>query len=95
MKIKLAVALGMSVLPSIAYADDAPTTPDQCRSYAAQKANEEYMSQRTTIRQTTPFPHSERGSRDPLHQSANQQADHDRTSREQHLYNDCVAKLPK
>jgi hypothetical protein len=82
--------------PLLAQSDgSAPKTPEQCRSYAAQQANEEYLSQRTTNRETSPFARSPSGMRDPLQQSADQKAAIDRTGREQQLYDDCVAKLGK
>lgn len=72
-----------------------PKTADQCQSYAARQADEEYLSQRTTNREASPFARSPSGRPDPLMQSANQRADIDRAGRQQQLYNDCVAKLPK
>jgi hypothetical protein len=53
------------------------------------------MAQRRTNRQTSPFAHNPSGRPDPLQQSADQQAAIDRIKREQQLYDDCVARLPK
>jgi hypothetical protein len=74
---------------------ETPRTDAECRSYAGQKANEEYMSQVTNNRENSPFARSPSGRPDPLQQMNNQQANVDRAGREQQLYNDCVAKLPK
>jgi hypothetical protein len=82
--------------PALAQNDlHAPKTAEECRSYANQQANEEYLAQRTTIRENSPFARSPSGRPDPLQHSANQQADIDRTGREQQLYDDCITKLPK
>ena len=90
------LALAFIATPVIAWAQtDAPKTADGCRSYAGQKANEEYMSQVTTNRENSPFARSPSGRPDPMQQSSNQQASIDKAAREQQLYNDCVAKLPK
>lgn len=90
------LALALSALPALAVAQSAaPKTEAECRSYAAQKANEEYMSQVTINREISPFARSPSGRPDPLQQSANQQANINKAGREQQIYDDCVAKLPK
>jgi hypothetical protein len=89
----------MVALPAgVALAQDAATPPRtaaECRRYAVQQANEDYMAQRRTNRQTSPFAHGPSGRPDPLQQSADQQAAIDRIKREQQLYDDCVARLRK
>jgi hypothetical protein len=90
------LALALIAAPAVAIAQtETPRTEAECRSLASQKANEEYMSQVTTNRENSPFARSPSGRPDPLQQMNNQQANIDRAGREQQLYNDCVAKLPK
>lgn len=93
------MALLMVVLPAgAALAQDAaslPRTAEECRRYAVQQANEDYMAQRRTNRETSPFAHSPSGRPDPLQQSTDQQAAVDRVGREQQLYDECVTHLPK
>jgi hypothetical protein len=96
----LLLALALSVAPvtlsvGASAQTSTPGTADECRSYAAQKANEEYMSQVATNRENSPFARSPSGRPDPLQQSANQQANIDKAGRERQLYDACVAKLPK
>ncbi len=90
------LALALMAMPAVAIAQsETPKSDAECRSYAGQKANEEYMSQVTTNRENSPFARSPSGRPDPLQQMNNQQASIDRAGREQQLYNDCVAKLGK
>ncbi len=94
--LSVALAVASIVTPMLAVAQtNAPKTADECQSYAARQANEEYLSQRAANRENSPFARSPSGRPDPLMQSANQRADIDRTGRQQRLYDDCVAKLPK
>ncbi len=90
----LAVSLGATTTAFAQTSAPAPTTKEECRSYAARQANEDYMAQRSTNRETSPFARSPSGRPDPLQQSADQQAAIDRAKLEQRLYDDCVAKLP-
>jgi hypothetical protein len=70
-----------------------PRTSAECRAYAIQKSNEEYLAQDSSVRRNSPFQSGPPGMRDPWADSQRQQLSIDRAGREQQLYDACLEWL--
>lgn len=68
-------------------------TPSECRAFAVQRSNEEYMAHDSSLRRNSPFQAGPAGMRDPWTESQRQTASIDRAVREQQLYEACLEWL--
>ncbi|MGE0152870.1 MAG: hypothetical protein AB7R90_09640 [Reyranellaceae bacterium] len=96
---------GMALSAPLAAQQRAPTTgmPDtpearprsetECRAFAIQRSNEEYLAQDSSVRRNAPFQSGPPGIRDPFTDSQRQDLNIDRAGREQQLYDACVEWL--
>jgi hypothetical protein len=70
-----------------------PRTEAECRAFALQRSNEEFLAQDSAIRRNPAFQSGPGAIRDPFSDSQRLQANIDRPGREQELYNACLAWL--
>lgn len=68
-------------------------TPAECRAFAVQRSNEEFLAHDSSLRRTSPFQTGPAGMRDPWTDSQRQDASIDRAAREQLLYDACLEWL--
>jgi hypothetical protein len=68
-------------------------TPSECRAFAVQRSNEEFLAHDSSLRRTSPFQSGPAGMRDPWTDSQRQDANIDRAVREQLLYDACLEWL--
>jgi hypothetical protein len=70
-----------------------PRTESECRAFALQRSNEEFLAQDSSIRRNPAFQSGPGAIRDPFSDSQRLQANIDRAGREQELYNVCLEWL--
>jgi hypothetical protein len=81
---------GMTI-PDSSYTS--PRLPSECRAYAVQRSNEEFLAHDSSLRRNSPFQSGPAGMRDPWTDSQRQDANIDRAAREQLLYDACLEWL--
>lgn len=72
-----------------------PQTESECRAWATQKANEEYLAQDNSLRRNSPFQSGPAGTRDPFTDSQRQQLGIERSARERQLLESCIERLKR
>jgi hypothetical protein len=78
-------------IPDSSYTSE--RTPAECRAFAVQRSNEEFMAHDSSLRRNSPFQAGPAGMRDPWTESQRQDANIDRAIREQMLYDACLEWL--
>ena len=82
---------GGMTIPDSSYIS--PRLPSECRAFAVQRSNEEFLAHDSSLRRTSPFQTGPTGMRDPWTDSQRQDANIDRAVREQMLYDACLEWL--
>jgi len=70
-----------------------PRTEAECRAYAIQRSNEEYLAQDSSVRRNSPFQTGPAAMPDPYTLSQRQQLAMDRAGFEREVYDACIAWL--
>lgn len=70
-----------------------PRTEAECRAYAIQRSNEEYLAHDSSVRRNSPFQTGPAAMPDPYTLSQRQQLAMDRSGFEQEVYDACIAWL--